>query len=109
MIRTAITAFDVEIIDVIAEDPAVGGARILIRVSGPAVDATGVAPASLDLRSSAGGRNAGAISEGIGEYGNKVVLATPIEDILSARPSPPPPRPAERRVCCAPPARWSDP
>ena len=87
---TAITAFDVEVIDVIAEDPAVGGARILIRVSGPAVDATGVGPGFSGSPILCGGRNAGAISEGIGEYGNKVVLATPIEDILSARPKPAP-------------------
>jgi hypothetical protein len=32
----------------------------------------------------------GHISEGIGEYGNKVVLATPIEAILSASPTPAP-------------------
>ena len=87
---TAITAFDVEVIDVIAEDPAVGGARILIRVSGPAVDATGVGPGFSGSPILCNGRNAGAISEGIGEYGNKVVLATPIEDILSARPKPAP-------------------
>jgi hypothetical protein len=87
---TEIAAFTVEVIDVIADDPAVGGARILIRVSGPAVDSTGVGPGFSGSPILCGGRNAGAISEGIGEYGNKVVLATPIEDILSARPKPAP-------------------
>ena len=41
---TAITEFDVEVIDVIRGDSAAPGARLLIRVSGPAVDATGVGP-----------------------------------------------------------------
>jgi hypothetical protein len=83
---TAIASFNVEVIDVIADDPAAGGPRILIRVSGPAVDSTGVGPGFSGSPILCGGRNAGAISEGIGEYGNKVVLATPIESILSARP-----------------------
>lgn len=87
---TDIAAFAVEVIDVIADDPAVGGARILIRVSGPAIDSTGVGPGFSGSPILCDGRNAGAISEGIGEYGNKVVLATPIEDILSARPKPAP-------------------
>jgi hypothetical protein len=41
------------------------------------------------------GRNAGAISEGVGEYGNKVALATPIEEMLRDRP--PMPSAATRR------------
>jgi hypothetical protein len=41
---TEISSFDVGVLDVIAGDPAVGGARLLVRVSGPAVDATGVGP-----------------------------------------------------------------
>jgi hypothetical protein len=89
---TQIAGFDVEVIDVIADDPAFGGARLLVRVSGPAVDATGVGPGFSGSPILCGGRNAGAISEGIGEYGNKVVLATPIEAILSARPQPAPAR-----------------
>jgi hypothetical protein len=87
---TEISSFDVEVIDVIADDPAVGGPRILIRVSGPAVDMTGVGPGFSGSPILCGGRNAGAISEGIGEYGNHVVLATPIEEILTARPAPTP-------------------
>ena len=46
---TAISEFDVEVIDVISGDSAAPGARILIRVSGPAVDATGVGPGLLRL------------------------------------------------------------
>jgi hypothetical protein len=84
---TEVSSFDVEVIDVIADDPAIGGPRILIRVSGPAVDDTGVGPGFSGSPLICDGRNAGAISEGIGEYGNHVVLATPIEEILAARPA----------------------
>jgi hypothetical protein len=87
---TAISSFDVEVIDVIADDPATGGPRILIRVSGPAVDATGIGPGFSGSPILCDGRNAGAISEGVGAYGNHVVLATPIEEILTARPAPVP-------------------
>ena len=82
---TEISSFDVEVLDVIAEDPLFGGSRILIRVSGPAVDATGVGPGFSGSPIMCEGRNAGAIAEGIGEYGNHVVLATPIEEILGSR------------------------
>jgi hypothetical protein len=84
---TEISSFNAEVLDVIAEDPAYGGARLLVRVSGPAVDATGVGPGFSGSPIVCDGRYAGAISEGIGDYGNKVVLATPIEAILGARPS----------------------
>ena len=82
---TDITSFDVEVLDVIADDAV--GPRILVRVSGPAVDLTGVGPGFSGSPILCGGRNAGAISEAIGDYGNKVVLATPIESILSAGPA----------------------
>jgi hypothetical protein len=81
-----ISSFGAEVLDVIADDPAVGGARILVRVFGPPVDSTGVGPGFSGSPIVCGGRTAGAISEGIGDYGNKVVLATPIESILGARP-----------------------
>jgi hypothetical protein len=84
---TAISSFDAEVLDVIADDPAAGGARLLVRVSGPAIDATGVGPGFSGSPILCDGRYAGAISEGIGDYGNKVLLATPIEAILGARPS----------------------
>ena len=88
---TAISQFDVEILDVISGDSAAPGARILIRVSGAAVDSTGVGPgfsgSPLICPGSDGvQRNAGAISESVGEFGNKVVLATPIEQMLGDSP-----------------------
>jgi hypothetical protein len=84
---TEISSFDVEILDVLTEDPTYGGARILFRASGPAVDATGLGPGFSGSPILCDGRNAGAVSFGIGEYGNKVALATPIEEILTARPA----------------------
>jgi hypothetical protein len=90
---TTITPFDVRVVAVV-QDP-VEGARILIRVSGPAVAGTGVAegfsgspvycpgPAGVP-------ENIGAISEGIGQFGNDVVLVTPIETMLGEPVDPPP-------------------
>jgi hypothetical protein len=90
---TDISSFDVEVLDVIAGASAQDG-RILIRVSGPAVDETGIGPgfsgSPIYCTDSDGvARNIGAISEGIGEYGNKVALATPIEQILDEPVTPP--------------------
>jgi len=88
-----ITSFDVEVIDVV--DRARGtSARIIVRVSGPAVDATGLGPGfsgSPIVCTGADGvaRNIGAISETIGEYGGRTALATPIEAILAQPPQPP--------------------
>ena len=94
---TEISSFDVEILDVIAAETGLSGPRILIRVSGPAVDDTGIGPGFSGSPVYCDGRNAGAISEGLGEYGNEVALATPIEAMIRDRPpSPPssaPPRP----------------
>ena len=80
-------SFDVEILDVVDGDGTASGPRILFRVSGPAVDETGIGPGfsgSPIYCDSGDGvqRNAGAISESVGEYGGKVALATPIESIL---------------------------
>ena len=86
---TAISSFDVEIIDVIAAESGLSGPRMLVRVSGPAVDATGVGPGFSGSPILCDGRNAGAISEAIGEYGNHVVLATPIEEMLREQPRAP--------------------
>jgi hypothetical protein len=86
---TTISSFDVEILDVIAPEAGLSGPRILIRVSGPAVDATGIGPGFSGSPVICDGRNAGAISEGLGEYGNHVALATPIEGMLQDRPSAP--------------------
>jgi hypothetical protein len=91
---TAISPFDVEVLDVIDGDPFSDGPRILVEASGPAVDATGIGPGfsgSPIYCSGADGvrRNIGAISSSIGEYGGKVVLATPIEAILANSANPP--------------------
>jgi hypothetical protein len=98
---TAISSFAVEVLDVVANDPS-SGARILVQVSGPAVDSTGIGPGfsgSPIYCPDANGvqRNIGAISESIGEYGGKVVLATPIEAILANSPD----APKERAVSAA--------
>ena len=86
---TEISSFDVEIVDVVSGDASSNdGPRILVRVSGPAVDATGVGPgfsgSPVYCKDGSGlARNAGAISESIGAYGGKTVLVTPIEEILA--------------------------
>jgi hypothetical protein len=93
---TEVSSFDVEILDVVDGDGSSSGPRILFRVSGPAVDETGIGPGfsgSPIYCDSGDGvrRNAGAISESVGEYGGKVALATPIESILGVpvdQPSP---------------------
>ena len=89
---TTITSFAVHVIDIV-EDPQ-EGPRILISVSGPAVDRTGIAEGfsgSPVLCDDGTGtlRNIGAVSESVGEYGNKVALVTPIEQMLGEPISPP--------------------
>jgi hypothetical protein len=95
---TDIASFGVEVLDVVDGDPDESGPRILVQVSGPAVDATGVGPgfsgSPIYCPDAAGvARSIGAISESIGEYGGKVVLATPIEQIVGT-PVDPPAKPA---------------
>ena len=90
---TDISTFDAEVLDVVAGDQA-DDARILIRVSGPAVDETGIGPgfSGSPIYCPDGDgvqRVIGAISEGIGEYGNHVALATPIEQMLAEPVEPP--------------------
>jgi hypothetical protein len=82
---TTITSFNVHVLDVVQKPSA--GPRILVSVSGPAVDTTGIAQGfsgSPVLCDDGTGtlRNAGAISEGVGVYGGKVGLVTPIEQML---------------------------
>jgi hypothetical protein len=84
-------SFNADVVDVIEGDRT-EDARILLRTSGPAVDRTGIGQGfsgSPVYCPGSGGepRNAGAISEGIGEYGNNTVLATPIEQVLGTRPT----------------------
>ena len=85
---TEISSFDVEILDVIAPEAAFGGsARLLVRASGAAVEPGGVGQGFSGSPILCGGRNAGAISETLGDYGNRVVLATPIEEIIADGPA----------------------
>jgi hypothetical protein len=84
---TDITSFDADVVDVIA-GARPSDSRILVRASGPAVDATGIGPgfsgSPIYCPDEQGTqRNIGAISEGTNDFGNKTVLATPIEQILS--------------------------
>jgi hypothetical protein len=86
---TDVAAFGIEVIDVVDDRASGVGPRILVRASGPAVDETGIGPgfsgSPIYCPDGQGvQRNIGAISEGIGEYGGKVVLATPIEAILGS-------------------------
>jgi len=90
---TTISSFNVHVIDVVQAPGE--GPRILVQVSGPAVDSTGVAEGFSGspvycLDSFGTPENAGAISEGIGQYGNNVVLVTPIEQMLGDPAQPPP-------------------
>jgi hypothetical protein len=89
---TTITTFKVHVISVVQASGE--GPRILVSVSGPAVDATGIAEGfsgSPVYCPGPGGtmENAGAISEGVGEYGNKVGLVTPIQQMLGEPVKPP--------------------
>jgi hypothetical protein len=93
---TTISSFDVDVVDVIDSDPGTDGARIIVTASGPAVDATGIGPgfSGSPIYCPDGNgvqRNIGAISESIGDYGGKTVLATPIELMLSNPVDPPKP------------------
>jgi hypothetical protein len=96
---TEVTSFDAEILDVVSGDSSANeGPRILVRVSGPAVDDTGIGPGFSGSpiycdNGDGTARNAGAISESIGEYGGKVALATPIEEILGNPPDAPAAKP----------------
>jgi hypothetical protein len=95
---TQISSFAVEIVDVVSGDASANdGPRILVRVSGAAVDRTGVGPGFSGSPIYCDGRNAGAISEAIGEYGGKTVLATPIEEILANPPDAPRGKPIATR------------
>jgi hypothetical protein len=92
---TAPSEFRIDVIDVLRGEPAALGARILFRASGPAVDATGIGPgfsgSPIYCPDAAGNpRVAGAISESVGQYGNHVALATPIEDVLGVASLAPP-------------------
>jgi hypothetical protein len=99
---TTISSFGVEVIDVVDSDPGTGTAMILVEVSGPAVDRTGVGPGFSGSPIYCNGRNIGAISQSIGDYGGKVVLATPIESMLANPVDAPRARPRAARAVAAP-------
>jgi hypothetical protein len=93
---TTISSFDVDVVDVIDGVPGEDGARIIVTASGPAVDPTGIGPgfsgSPIYCRDAANvQRSIGAISESIGDYGGRTVLATPIELMLSNSVDPPKP------------------
>jgi hypothetical protein len=102
---TEISRFDAEVLDVVGTQAGLDGPRILVRVSGPVVDESGIGfgfSGSPILCPDASGtlRTAGAIAEGLGDYGNRVVLARPIESML--RPgAAPAPAAARRRSALA--------
>ncbi len=89
---TTISSFAVHVIDVVQEQTE--GPRILVSVSGPAVAGTGLAegfsgspvycPDAMGTM-----RIIGAVSEGIGQYGNNVGLLTPIQAMLGEPVRPP--------------------
>jgi hypothetical protein len=89
---TTITSFNVHVINVVQTTGE--GPRIMVSVSGPAVDATGIAQgfsgSPVYCQDALGTmRNIGAISEGVGQYGNNVGLVTPIEQMLGESVKPP--------------------
>lgn len=84
-----ISTFEAEVVDVVSGDTAADSPRILFRFSGPAIDRTGVGPGFSGSPIYCEGRNAGAISESVGEYGGSLALATPIEAILGQPVEPP--------------------
>src|SRR3954447_16814293 len=91
---TDISSFDVEVIDVVSGDPGEQQPLILVRVSGPAVDSTGIAEgfsgSPISCPDDQGvQRIAGAIAYSTADYGGHVVLATPIESMLGQRVDPP--------------------
>src|SRR4051794_1255136 len=85
---TAVEPFPVEILDVVGQSVSGEAAtRLLVRASGPKVDDTGIgagfsgSPIYCPMPDGTLA-NAGAISETIGAYDGKTVLATPTEQIV---------------------------
>jgi hypothetical protein len=88
---TDISSFDVDVLDVLSGPDA----QILVTVSGPAVDTTGIAegfsgsPVKCVDPADGVAKTIGAIAQGTGDYGNKLVLVTPIETMLGEQVDPP--------------------
>ena len=92
---TAISSFGADVVDVVSGSATGEGPRILVRVSGEAVDATGIGPGfsgSPVICPDAHGvpRTIGAISESVGDASNRLALVTPIQAILGERVEMPP-------------------
>ena len=90
---TDISTFSAHVDDVLGSSD-IRQARILVTVSGAAIDATGVGPGFSGSPVSCPGPDGaplvvGAISETIGDYGGKTVLVTPIQAILGESVDPP--------------------
>jgi hypothetical protein len=79
---TTISSFDVDIIDVVPGDEIADQPLLLVKVSGPAIDDTGIAEGFSGSPVVCDGRIAGAIAYGSGDYGNQLGYATPIEAML---------------------------
>ncbi len=77
---TAISTFNIEVVDIVSTDPDNG--YILVRAHGPEIERTGLGPGFSGSPIYCDGRVIGAISESVGEYGNSLALATPIQEIL---------------------------
>ena len=91
---TTVARFSATVEDIVRPEPPATTARILVRTSGTAVDGTGVGQgfsgSPIECRGADGvDRIIGAISEGVGQYGGDLVLATPIEAILGQPVDPP--------------------
>jgi hypothetical protein len=91
---TAISTFRADVVDVLTGTGPLDDTGILIRVSGPAVDATGVGQGFSGSPVSCPGadgvlRIAGAISQSLADFGGDLVLATPIEAMLGEPVEPP--------------------
>src|SRR3954451_7253421 len=88
---TDIASFDVDVIDVFSGPYP----QVLVRVSGPAVDETGIAegfsgsPVTCADPADGVTKTIGAIAQGTGDYGNKGVLVTPIQTMLAEPVVPP--------------------
>ena len=97
---TTISSFGVQVLGVVEQTGQ--GPRILVSVSGANVAASGVAegfsgsPVYCPDPATGTPENIGAISEGIGQYGNNVVLVTPIQQMLDEPVAPPSSAPAVR-------------
>jgi hypothetical protein len=93
---TDVASFNVDVIDVTKNG-------ILVRASGPAVDQTGLGEgfsgSPIYCPDGQGvSRNIGAVAYGVGDYGNKKALATPIEQILASPVNPPRGSVAKRKL-----------